>query len=300
MSCFDNKIPFSIVGTRKPKNPLTLPATRYLSSTLSKSGFLIISGGAIGVDSAAHTGALLEGCKTVAVLGSGICSSYLKSNSSLRDAISENGLLITEHPPFVEPRKGFFPVRNRLIAALSEGVAVMEGGVKSGSLITAKAAYSLNKDVFVLPSHADVYANRGVFELQRDGAKQIHSPMDVLAEYLLSYPERIVIDEQVDLEKDLESLIDDSYCNSSGLLELEKQRLIAKRKKIKKRKLVDSVSDEAKRVYECFDTEPLSINEIADAAFMATNSVLGALTELELYGYLELQKDAKYFLKQEG
>ncbi len=309
ISCLWHGIPFGIVGTRTPVQPWSMYATQTLAGILSVSGFTIVSGGALGIDSAAHTAAIANSGSTVAVLGGGIGSTYLSSNEALRCAVSQHGALISELPPKTEPRKRSFPIRNRLIAALSEGVAVMEGGKKSGSLITAKYAYKMGRDVFVLPCDTPTLSNQGVYELMQDGAKPINCAMDVFEEYLPIYPEKVVIDKSIDLFQDIRDPNNRFLEVSEGFAEICEKQFKKQGTnfggnkagvKFKKRKLADSVSDAACRVYGCFENEPLSINDIAEAVFMPTNSVLGALTELEIFGYIELLPDTKYILKQEG
>lgn len=309
ISCLWRGIPFGIVGTRTPVQPGSMYATQTLSGSLSVSGFTIVSGGALGIDSAAHTAAMASKGKTVAVLGGGIGSKYLRVNEALRCAVAEHGALISELPPKVEPRPRSFPIRNRLIAALSEGVAVMEGGKKSGSLITAKYAYKMGRDVFALPCDAPTSSNQGVYDLIQDGAKPINCAMDVFEEYLTRYPEKVIIDESIDLFQDIRNPnnrfleVSEEFAKTCGK-QIAKQGMNAGGKragvKLEKRKLADPVSDAARRVYDCFGNEPLSINDIAEAVFMPTSSVLGALTELEIFGYIELLPDTKYILKWEG
>lgn len=302
ISCLRSGIPFGIVGTRSPVQPGSLYATKALSGALSVSGFTIVSGGALGIDSAAHSAAMAAGGKTVAVLGGGIGANYLRTNEALRCAVAQHGALVSEIPPKTEPRKGAFPIRNRIIAALSVGVAVMEGGKQSGSLITAERAYSYGRDVFVLPCDAPTTSNQGVYELMQDGAKPIRCAMDVFEEYLPKFPEKVIVDKSIDLFRDIRNP-DNRFLQSTADFEkvckenLYKQRSATKRKK---RKLADPLSEQACRVYDCFGDDPLSINDIAEAVFMPTSSVLGALTELEIFGYIELLPDTKYILKWEG
>ncbi len=314
ISCLQSGIPFGIVGTRSPVGQGSLYATKTLSAILSVSGFTIVSGGALGIDSAAHTAAMAAGGKTVAVLGGGIGANYLMTNEVLRCAVAKHGALISELPPKKDPGHGAFPMRNRIIAAMSEGVAVMEGGKQSGSLITAGRAYEYGRDVFVLPCDVPTLSNQGVYELLQDGAKPIKCAMDVFEEYLPRFPEKVIVNENIDLFQDirnpdnrvLENFADfEKICISDFENEkAEEKRKKEERKKTEirreKRKLADSLSEQACKVYECFNEEPLSINDIAEAVFMPMNSVLGALTELEIFGYIELLPDTKYILKWEG
>ena len=145
----DNRLSVSIVGTRR--------ATRYgtdnsykFAYALAKYSVVIISGGALGVDCASHRGALSANGITVCVLGCGINYKYLTENEGMRNAIAQNGAVISEYPPDEPPLRYNFPARNRIISALSDGLVVMEAGIKSGSLITARMAIDQGKEVFAL------------------------------------------------------------------------------------------------------------------------------------------------------
>lgn len=141
-------LPFAMVGARDARLS-SLSAASDLAGSLARAGFLIVSGGAIGTDSACHIGALNAGCPTVAVLGTGIGTRYLQQNADLRRVISHNGLLLSEMEPGEPGSKGSFPLRNRIIAGMSVGTLVVEAAVKSGSLITSKYAEEYDRDVFV-------------------------------------------------------------------------------------------------------------------------------------------------------
>ena len=138
------KIAVGIVGTRT--------ASRYgvensykIAYSLSKYNVPIISGGALGVDCASHRGALAADGVSVCVRGCGINCSYLRENADMRRAITKRGAVISEYPPDEQPRSYYFPARNRIIAALSDGVVIIESGIRSGSLITADLALEMGK-----------------------------------------------------------------------------------------------------------------------------------------------------------
>lgn len=182
MPSIDGQPVMTIVGSRKPTEYGAVSAFN-LSRALCSAGFVVVSGGAIGVDSAAHEGALDVGGKTVAVLGTGFFSSYLMWQEPLRRRISQNGALVTEFPPGMPVRRFSFPMRNRIISALSLGTAVVQAGEKSGSLITASYAAEQGRDVFVLPGHAGEQCFKGSNELIKNGAKPIFSFKDIAEEY---------------------------------------------------------------------------------------------------------------------
>ena len=148
-------------------------------------GYVIVSGGASGVDTLAHTITLREGGRTIAVMGTGLDIAYPRDNISLFERIVESGgALVSQFPLGTEPGPYNFPVRNEVIAGLSRGVIIPEAGEKSGTLITARLALENNRDVFAVPG--DIYrpTSDGTNTLIRDGlAKPILAVEDILAEY---------------------------------------------------------------------------------------------------------------------
>ena len=154
----------SIVGTRKPSSYGLNIATTF-AHELSRFGFTIVSGGAIGIDSAAHNGALSAEGKTISILGSGFEKKYPKSNTKLFERIEESGLLISEVMPDVDPKPNNFLIRNRLIAALSNGTIVVEAAFKSGSIRTARDAAELYKPVMAIPGQINVPTSEGCHRL---------------------------------------------------------------------------------------------------------------------------------------
>lgn len=175
----------AIVGSRNASAQGSRNATLF-AQQLSRAGALIISGLARGIDGAAHRATLGLGPQyfTVAVCGTGLDITYPKEHQSLANAISRQGLLISEYPPGIGPQASHFPKRNRILAALSLGVVVIEAAEKSGSLITARIAADLGREVFALPGpiHDPLFA--GCHQLIQQGAKLVRSPKDVLEDLI--------------------------------------------------------------------------------------------------------------------
>jgi DNA processing protein len=140
----------AIVGTRRP-TIAGVDAAEMLSLGLAQAGFTVVSGLAVGIDAVAHKAALAAGGRTVAVLGCGLDIDYPKRNQVLKQRISERGTLVSEYRSGIAPTPFTFPERNRIIAGLSMGVVVVEGGLKSGALITARQALDANRFVFAVP-----------------------------------------------------------------------------------------------------------------------------------------------------
>jgi len=173
----------AVVGSRNA-SPEGLKNACVFAQALSKTGLLILSGLAKGVDSAAHQATLELGAqnRTAAVLGTGIDIVYPRQNIGLSRAIGQQGLLISELPLGAGPKAFHFPRRNRIIAALALGVVVVEAAEKSGSLITARLAAELGREVFALPGPIDGHNSCGCHLLIQQGAKLAFRPRDVLEE----------------------------------------------------------------------------------------------------------------------
>ncbi|MDO8248563.1 MAG: DNA-processing protein DprA [Rhodoferax sp.] len=177
----------AVVGSRNP-TPQGAANARHFSKALTQAGLTVVSGLALGVDGAAHEGALdsLEPgsnrLATVAVVGTGLDRVYPKSHLELAHRIAQNGLLISEYPLGTPPLAPNFPKRNRLIAGLAQGTLVIEAALKSGSLITARLTADQGKDVFAIPGSIHSTQARGCHALIKQGAKLVESAQDVLEE----------------------------------------------------------------------------------------------------------------------
>ncbi len=177
----------AIVGSRNP-TPQGAVNARQFSQSLAQAGLTIVSGLALGVDGAAHEGALAgapEGqLATIAVVGTGLDRVYPKQHRDLAHRIVQNGVLLSEYPLGTPPLAANFPRRNRIIAGLAHGTLVVEAALQSGSLITARLALEQGKDVFAIPGSIHSTQARGCHALIKQGAKLVESAQDVLEEFL--------------------------------------------------------------------------------------------------------------------
>lgn len=171
----------AIVGARKATK-YGLEVAEEIAQDLSDAGVCVVSGGALGIDAAAHRGALKGQTPTVAVMGCGIDISYPRSNADLLENIAENGAVISEYPPGIKPFKSQFPERNRIVSGLSDGVVVVEATKKSGALITAHLALNEGRTVFCVPGSIKSPYSKGTHSLLRDGAVLTESADDVILE----------------------------------------------------------------------------------------------------------------------
>jgi DNA processing protein len=269
LSCIDGKVTIGVVGTRNPSFE-SVKIARKLSFDMAQKGAIIVSGGAQGIDSASHEGALTAGVPTVCVLGCGLGTRYLMSNATMRSEIAKNGAVITEYPPFAEASKTTFPLRNRIISGLSNGVLVVEAGERSGSLITAGCAINQGRDVFAVPGSILSTAYTGANKLIKDGAKAVTCAEDILEIYEGLYPKAF----ENQKSEAIESL----------------------NKKPNQRIVPHDIEGDALVVYKLLSENPLHSDEICAISGLNSPRTMAALTELEIMGYASQTEGKNYVL----
>ncbi len=171
----------AIVGSRTP-TPTGRRATERFAAELCALGLSITSGMARGIDHCAHRGCLDAAGATIAVTATGIDVAYPRANESLYREIAEKGLVVSEYPPGTPPMRAYFPQRNRIISGLALGTLVVEAGIRSGSLITARLAGEQGREVFAVPGSIHSSLSRGCHHLLRQGAKLVETTSDILEE----------------------------------------------------------------------------------------------------------------------
>lgn len=265
-----------IVGCRKCDSYGRRVAAE-IACEIGQTGAGIVSGGAEGVDSAAHLGALRANAPTIAVMGTGLDVIYPAFNKELFDKIEKSGGAIISEFPFGEPpRKRNFPHRNRIIAAMSTAVVVARAGKRSGSLITANQAINMNRTVYAVPGNIGEYLSAGVNGLIRDGAMPLLSAMDVIDELILKEPDFFVREkESIKAEKTV-PVIEEEYLpkkQAKGLSEYEAE-------------IVSIIKDG-------FNTQPLLEEKVSfDGARLTA-----LLSMLEIKDIIKKGADKKYVIK---
>ncbi len=171
----------ALVGTRRA-SPYGVRMAEKLARELAARGVTVVSGLAMGIDAAAHRGALEAGGRTVAVLGCGVDIVYPPQNAQLLQDIAAQGAVVSQFPMGMKPSKGHFPYRNRIISGMSLGTVVIEAPLTSGALITARQAAEQGREVFAVPGQAGTHNTEGPHALIREGAKLVERVEDILVE----------------------------------------------------------------------------------------------------------------------
>jgi DNA processing protein len=234
-----------------------------LAHLLAASGFTIISGMARGIDTAAHTGALAAEGRTLAVQGCGLSRVFPPENAKLFELISASGACISELPLRAEPLAENFPPRNRIIAGLSLGTIIIEAGLRSGALITAKAALESNREVMAVPGKVDSPLSQGPHQLIKEGAKLIETVEDVME--ALGY-----VGEQL---KDHTALTAKEAAEKVETPLFEATRF--------------NLKGHEKTVYDALGKEPLHIDQIIADTTLPAGTVNASVVSLRLKGLIK-------------
>ena len=177
----------AVVGSRRP-TVQGADNARAFAAALSQHGLVVVSGLALGIDAAAHEGALTGTTPTVAVVGTGLDRVYPARHRDLAHRIAQRGAVISEFAPGTPPLPENFPLRNRIIAGVSLGTLVVEAALQSGSLITARLALEAGREVFAVPGSIHSPQSKGCHQLLKQGAKLVESALDILEELQLAPP----------------------------------------------------------------------------------------------------------------
>jgi len=260
----EDNLAIAIVGSRRCSLYGQEQASR-LAHLLAAAGFTIVSGLARGIDSAAHQGALAAEGRTLAVQGCGLAQAYPPENKKLFELISRSGACLSELPLQYEPLAENFPTRNRIIAGLSLGTIVIEAGLRSGALITAKTALDSNREVMAVPGKVDSPLSKGPHRLVKDGAKLIESVEDVME--ALGYvgdqlKEHTAVASRRAVEKVETSLFD------AGKLKLK-------------------LKGNEQAVYESLGKEPLHVDQIIAETNLPPGAVNASVMSLRLKGLIK-------------
>lgn len=254
-----DSLALAVVGSRNAST-YGLEITENFCYRLAKANVTVISGGARGVDSIAHRGALKAGGRTVAVMGCGLDIVYPGENRELFGRIQDNGALLSEFPIGTPPDPGNFPRRNRIISGLSLGVLVVEASLKSGSLITARCALEHGREVYAIPGGINSMRSRGANSLIKEGARLVESPEEILEDILPQYKTAVPLKEPREPEPKV------------------------------------SLNEKEDRIFSLLGSEPMYMDQIVKKSMMDASEVSSLLLQLELMGAVK-QHPGKLFTK---
>lgn len=290
---FDEEVAVTVVGTRSC-TPYGVKAASELGYELAKQGALLVSGMAKGIDGEALRGALRAGGFTAAVLGGGADVVYPAANRRLYEDIAATGVILSEYPPGTEPRGEHFPVRNRLLSALSVATLVVEAPERSGALITAATALEQGREVFAVPGPFDAPMSRGCNGLIREGAGLVCEAWDVLSFYESRYPHKLRL-----LRAKLPPLPKGAPETESG----EPAKPVEEAPPAPALPVLDisqdpgGLTDDQIAVLSVLHTDiPTLTDDAAILADLPVRRVLSALTVLEIDGYV-CRQGARSFLR---
>ncbi len=252
-------VSIAVVGSRAA-SPTGVIFTERICMELAGKGVTIVSGLAVGIDSAAHRGALKGEGRTLAVVGCGLDIDYPRSNQDLRLRIADSGAVLSEFVLGAPPAAGNFPQRNRIISGLALGVVVVEAAHRSGSLITARLALEQGREVFAVPGMAQHYRSVGPHRLLKEGAKLVETAEDVLEE----------------------------------IRPLIKPRSPAERKSIASQPPPGATGEEL-TVLAILDATPRHVDDVCRMVALPVPRVMAILLSLELKGIVK-QLPGKYFI----
>ena len=280
----------AIVGARKATAFGLLTAKRF-GYQLGKAGAVVVSGLADGVDAMAMVGALSAEAPVVGVLGCGADVVYPAKNRALYDDTVARGCVLTEYPPNTPPIAQHFPVRNRIISGLSDGVVVVEAAARSGSLITAELALNQGRDVFAVPGNAGSESCAGSNRLLREGALFAEHGADVLAEYAARYPALRPAQSALSLDLHPDDLrqnaaISDPHGELKVAAQIKKPKKTVDNPKksnyIELKVLLGTTPPTQSAIVEALLDGAKSLDDIIDAVQRPTPEILVALTKLEI------------------
>ncbi len=242
-------VKIAVVGSRDGSIYGRQTASR-VAKELTEAGVTVVSGMAMGIDWAAHEGALAAGGPTVAVLACGLSRISSGSPQSMVERIVDSqGAVVSEYPLRMNAEPGFFPVRNRIISGLSSGVLVVEAKAKSGALITAEAALEEGREVYAVPGNVDSVRSQGTLALLKQGAKLVTSAGDILQDLsLLSAKPRLA-------------------------------RVLAENRM--------ALSEEESALLSFLDSQPRHVDELIDRVAIPAKNAISALSLLEIKGYVK-------------
>lgn len=301
ISGIDNSVVIGVVGTRKAVD-YTARVTHTLCREMASAGAIIVSGCAVGIDTAAHMGALDGNGRTIAVLACGLDVNYpAESHDMKKEILKRGGALLTELPPGTQSNSRIFPARNRLIAGLSLGVLVTHAPLRSGALLTAEHALEQGKEVFCVPP-PDIFDPTffGVRRYLREGAIPVFSTEDILGLYSGAYADVLELTRIVPAKPAAEPKTTDAPAPKKSVLHPAPSPVKEPAKQMppekKEPEIIFTLDEEHRRVYRALGEQPKFVDELTAVTGLPVGALLSILTEFEILGLAKAVGGRRYQL----
>lgn len=303
----DSEPVVAVVGTRKC-SPYGAKVARDMGFEIAAKGGMVCTGLAEGIDSRAAEGALMAGGRVIGVLGTAINEVFPRFNARLFADVAATGALVSEYPPGFPGNKLAFPMRNRIIAGLSLGVAVPEAPIRSGALITAHQALEYGRDVFASPANVDSPAGRGSNNLLRDGAIFAENGWDVLREYEARFPDKIsekgrgaVPEEMHEPEEPEKAEKEPKAVKMEPGKGFFKLRVPVKRVKNSTAKetlssQLSGLTESQLKIVSAMNKPSMHVDDIIDLSELPAATVLSELTMLQIKGFVKQEAGKRFTL----
>lgn len=300
----DDRPTVGVVGTRSC-TPYGVDLASRLGLELSRRGVTLVSGMAQGIDAAGIRGALKGGGSVISVLGGGIDVIYPREHRWLYEDVAAAGTLVSEYPPGTEHAGRHFPVRNRILSGLSMGVAVVEAGLPSGALITARLALEQNREVFAFPGPVGAAASLGCNKLIQAGeAKLVLSAADILTEFSAMLPSREEPPEPLE-EEEIQARLDFPATEGRrprkerGGKEKEEKEVdkTPSRAYISLSDDPEAFTDDERDILLAIAQKAMTADEVSEATQLPARRVLSALTMLQLRELVEEQPGKRFYAR---
>lgn len=288
INCLKDEICVAVVGTRNPSE-YSKKICYYICNGLSKVGFILVSGYAVGLDSVAHITAVKNHVPTVAVLASGIDINYPQANDGLKeDIVKKGGCVLTEIFPGERMNGAYFHQRNRIMSGLTQGTLIVQAGLHSGTLITAAHAVNQGRDLFCIPP-ADILdpSYGGVIHLLRDGATPVFSHLDIINEYYEKFSHKLTITDTYNPDKNksetmvVSKKVGTKTQNNIKTIKNEHHQEVSKNAN-KYKEMAEIEKEIADLINENINT----IEEISNKINLSHIETSDILVEMELKGYI--------------
>ena len=297
----------ALIGARRASAAGLLTAKR-MGYQLGKAGAIIVSGLADGIDAMCMLGALTAGAPVVGILGCGADVIYPAKNKSLYEDTIARGCILTEYPPHTPPVGYHFPIRNRIISGMSDGVVVVEAAAKSGALITARLALDQGRDVFAVPGAAGNEACAGSNQLLREGAIFAETGADVIAEYSARYPDladcagegKLIGLSPDDLRGPAAKTDEKAELKVASAVQAPKKAVDNPQESdyIELKAILRTLPPAQSAILEALSDGPLTVDDVIDQAQIPAAQAMSALTMLEIRRMVQKAGANRYALAE--